>query len=108
MRNAECGMPRRASCGTTSHSDSAFRIPHSAFSLQWMIALARKYRPKQFADLIVQDHVAAVLRGAVAHGRVARGSVCAAPRRVRDARAERTLPSALHRARRAPDRGAPR
>ena len=31
-----------------------------------MIALARKYRPKQFADLIVQDHVAAALRGAVA------------------------------------------
>ena len=36
-----------------------------------MIALARKYRPKQFADLIVQDHVAAALRGAVAQGRVA-------------------------------------
>ena len=35
-----------------------------------MIALARKYRPKQFADLIVQDHVAAALRGAVAQGRV--------------------------------------
>ena len=38
-----------------------------------MIALARKYRPKQFADLIVQDHVAAALRGAVAHGRTAHG-----------------------------------
>ena len=31
-----------------------------------MIALARKYRPKKFADLLVQEHVAAVLRGAVA------------------------------------------
>ena len=38
-----------------------------------MIALARRYRPKQFADLLVQDHVAAVLRGAVARGRVGHG-----------------------------------
>jgi len=38
-----------------------------------MIALARKYRPKQFADLIVQDHVGAALRGAVASDRVAHG-----------------------------------
>src|SRR5437867_1177650 len=47
-----------------------------------MIALARKYRPKQFADLIVQDHVAAALRGAVAQGRVAHGSLFAGPPRV--------------------------
>jgi DNA polymerase III gamma/tau subunit len=37
------------------------------------IALARRYRPKRFADLLVQDHVAAVLRGAVARGRVGHG-----------------------------------
>ena len=47
-----------------------------------MIALARKYRPKQFADLIVQDHVAAALRGAVAHNRVAHGYLFAGPRGV--------------------------
>ena len=29
-----------------------------------MIALARKYRPKRFSDLLVQDHVGAALRGA--------------------------------------------
>src|SRR6266704_1456559 len=30
-----------------------------------MIALARKYRPKKFSDLIVHEHVGAALRGAV-------------------------------------------
>src|SRR5207249_2108367 len=35
-----------------------------------MIALARKYRPKRFSDLIVQEHIGAALRGAVAAGRV--------------------------------------
>src|SRR6266516_4343630 len=44
-----------------------------------MIALARKYRPKRFSDLIVQDHVAAALRGAVASGRVAHGYLLAGP-----------------------------
>src|SRR5439155_8963762 len=44
-----------------------------------MIALARKYRPKRFSDLIVQDHVAAALRGAVAGGRVAHGYLVAEP-----------------------------
>ncbi len=45
-----------------------------------MIALARKYRPKQFSDLIAQDHVAAALRGAVAQNRVAHGYLFAGPR----------------------------
>src|SRR3981189_2103147 len=44
-----------------------------------MIALARKYRPKRFSDLLVQDHVAAALRGAVAGGRVAHGYLFAGP-----------------------------
>ena len=47
-----------------------------------MIALARKYRPKQFADLVAQDHVAAALRGAVAQSRVAHGYLFAGPRGV--------------------------
>jgi DNA polymerase III gamma/tau subunit len=37
------------------------------------IALARKYRPRKFSDLIVQDHVANVLRGAIARHRVGHG-----------------------------------
>src|SRR5258708_18079251 len=44
-----------------------------------MTALARKYRPKRFSDLLVQDHVAAALRGAVAGARVAHGYLFAGP-----------------------------
>lgn len=61
-----------------------------------MIALARKYRPKQFNDLIVQDHVAAALRGAVAQGRVAHGYLFAGPRGVGKTTAARILAMALN------------
>src|SRR5216117_131109 len=61
-----------------------------------MIALARKYRPKQFSDLIVQDHVAAALRGAVAQGRVAHGYLFAGPRGVGKTTAARILAMALN------------
>src|SRR6266436_4077346 len=61
-----------------------------------MIALARKYRPKQFADLIAQEHVAAALRGAVAQGRVAHGYLFAGPRGVGKTTAARILAMALN------------
>src|SRR5512143_537393 len=61
-----------------------------------MIALARKYRPKLFADLIVQDHVAAALRGAVVQGRVAHGYRFAGPRGVGKTTAARILAMALN------------
>src|SRR5213592_179442 len=66
-----------------------------------MIALARKYRPKKFTDLIVQDHVAAALRGAVAQGRVAHGYLFAGPRGVGKTTAARILAMALNCERRA-------
>ncbi len=70
-----------------------------------MIALARKYRPKQFSDLIVQDHVAAALRGAVAQGRVAHGYLFAGPRGVGKTTAARILAMALNCERRIPATG---
>ena len=61
-----------------------------------MIALARRYRPKRFADLMVQDHVAAVLRGAVARGRVGHGYLLTGPRGVGKTTAARILAMALN------------
>ena len=66
------------------------------------IALARRYRPKRFADLLVQDHVAAVLRGAVSRGRVAHGYLLTGPRGVGKTTAARILAMALNCAQRDP------
>src|SRR5437667_8791485 len=66
-----------------------------------MIALARKYRPKRFSDLIVQEHIGAALRGAVAAGRVAHGYLVAGPRVVGKTTAARILAMALNCERRA-------
>ena len=67
-----------------------------------MIALARKYRPRQFADLLVQDHVAAALRGAVARSRVGHGYLLTGPRGVGKTTAARILAMALNCERRDP------
>ena len=61
-----------------------------------MIALARKYRPRRFADLLVQDHVANALRGAVARGRVGHGYLLTGPRGVGKTTAARILAMALN------------
>jgi DNA polymerase-3 subunit gamma/tau len=67
-----------------------------------MIALARRYRPKRFSDLLVQDHVAAVLRGAVSRGRVGHGYLLTGPRGVGKTTAARILAMALNCAHRDP------
>ncbi|HET6795909.1 MAG TPA: DNA polymerase III subunit gamma/tau [Gemmatimonadales bacterium] len=60
------------------------------------ISLARRYRPKRFTDLLVQDHVAAALRGAVARGRVGHGYLLTGPRGVGKTTAARILAMALN------------
>ncbi|HEU5153700.1 MAG TPA: DNA polymerase III subunit gamma/tau, partial [Gemmatimonadales bacterium] len=60
------------------------------------LALARKYRPKRFSDLLVQDHVAEVLRGAVVKNRVGHGYLLTGPRGVGKTTAARILAMALN------------
>ncbi len=69
-------------------------------------ALARKYRPKRFAELIGQDHVAAGLSGAVARNRVAHAYLLAGPRGVGKTTAARILAMALNCERRGRDEAA--
>ena len=60
------------------------------------VALARKYRPKRFADLVGQEHVAAGLTGAVAKKRVAHAYLLTGPRGVGKTSAARILAMALN------------
>ncbi len=60
------------------------------------IALARKYRPTSFSDLVAQDHVAAGLTGAVMKGRVAHAYLLTGPRGVGKTSAARILAMVLN------------
>ncbi len=64
-------------------------------------ALARKYRPARFADLVSQEHVSKGLAGAVARNRVAHAYLLAGPRGTGKTTAARILAMALNCERRA-------
>jgi DNA polymerase-3 subunit gamma/tau len=60
------------------------------------LALARKYRPKRFADVAVQSHVSSTLKGAIAQGRVAHGYLFCGPRGTGKTTLARVLAMALN------------
>jgi DNA polymerase-3 subunit gamma/tau len=64
--------------------------------LAMSLALARKYRPKTFADVAVQSHVSNTLRGAIARGRVGHGYLLSGPRGVGKTTLARVLAMALN------------
>ncbi|MEP7347920.1 MAG: DNA polymerase III subunit gamma/tau, partial [Gemmatimonadaceae bacterium] len=67
------------------------------------IALARKYRPKTFAEVAVQSHVSNTLKGAIARGRVAHGYLMCGPRGVGKTTLARVLAMALNCENKQPD-----
>jgi DNA polymerase-3 subunit gamma/tau len=61
-----------------------------------VLALARKYRPKNFASVAVQSHVSNTLKGAIARGRVAHGYLLCGPRGTGKTTLARVLAMALN------------
>src|SRR4051812_39359402 len=67
-----------------------------SFDISMSIALARKYRPRRFADVAVQSHVSTTLQGAIAKGRVAHGYLFCGPRGTGKTTLARVLAMALN------------
>ena len=86
-----CSPDRRALVGVVL---AYFRAPRE--DSQPVIALARKYRPKNFAQVAVQTHVSNTLKGAIARDRVAHGYLLCGPRGTGKTTLARVLAMALN------------
>ena len=95
QRGVERGSVAFVPLGPVRRSRSLF--------LSVMIALARKYRPRNFASVAVQSHVSNTLKGAIARGRVAHGYLLCGPRGVGKTTLARVLAMALNCENRSPD-----
>src|SRR5207247_9188083 len=71
------------------------------------LALARKYRPQRFADLVGQDPIRTTLEQAVAKNRVAHAYLFAGPRGSGKTTTARLIAKALHCERRRPGASEP-
>src|SRR5688500_2856274 len=91
--------PSRRGPGSSPGPPDFFRAPEPPMAL----ALARKYRPRKFAEVAVQSHVSNTLRGAIARGRVAHGYLLCGPRGVGKTTLARVLAMALNCEARSPD-----
>jgi DNA polymerase-3 subunit gamma/tau len=68
------------------------------------LALARKYRPRRFADVAVQSHVANTLRNAIATNHLGHAYLLCGPRGTGKTTLARVLAMALNCERKRPDR----
>ncbi len=80
----------------TSVASGSLGQSHISYPMTTHTALARKYRPTRFSDLVAQEHVATGLAGAVAKGRVAHAYLLTGPRGVGKTSAARILAMVLN------------
>jgi DNA polymerase-3 subunit gamma/tau len=86
-----CASKRTSTSSKHQYEQSAISNQQSL-----VLSLARKYRPRNFADVAVQTHVSNTLRGAIARGRVAHGYLLCGPRGTGKTTLARVLAMALN------------
>lgn len=98
VRRANAREPRQDREGSSAKRRHALlRVAWGNLSIDMThTALARKYRPTGFSQLVAQGHVAAGLAGAVAKDRVAHAYLLTGPRGVGKTSAARILAMALN------------
>ena len=91
-------IPRipRGTIGVCRHHQRGSYTSTSTIVPAPLLALARKYRPKDFASVAVQLHVSNTLKGAIARGRVAHGYLLCGPRGTGKTTLARVLAMALN------------